>query len=197
MKAINLIPAWRREARRRRRYVRHWGLGVAMYAVLMVGAWAATQVMFGGPERAAAETLAELRDEATQTSKQIDALKPKLAEAQVTLAASRSVGSQPDWSLLLRLLAGELGDHVMLSTLRLEPVSRTGASLERGDEASNQNQYRLRMSGIGRDQAAVSAFVLRLERAGLFDNVTLIDTRREPFRESTAVGFRMECELSP
>ncbi|MEX0741797.1 MAG: PilN domain-containing protein [Phycisphaeraceae bacterium] len=197
MEAINLIPTARREARQRRRYAQRWGAGVGVYAVMMVGAWVATQVVFGGPDQAAAQTLETLRNEASDTSDRIRALKPKLAEAQMTLAASRSVGDQPDWSLLLRLLAEELKDPVMLTTLRLEPMSPTGAAMSNSEGPGYQSRYRLRLSGLGQDQAAVSAFVLRLEQTGLFEKVTMIDTRREPFRGSTAVGFRMECELSP
>jgi hypothetical protein len=46
---------------------------------------------------------------------------------------------------------------------------------------------------VGRSQAAVSQFVLRLEQLGLFDRVTLLDTRREPFGADSAVGFRAVC----
>ena len=51
----------------------------------------------------------------------------------------------------------------------------------------------LRLAGVGRSQAAVSQFVLRLEQLGLFDRVTLLDTRREPFGADSAVGFRAVC----
>ncbi|MEX0653581.1 MAG: PilN domain-containing protein [Phycisphaeraceae bacterium] len=197
MESVNLIPAARREARGRHMYMRRWGVGVATYAGVLLGAWLASQLIFGGPGRAAADDLAELHDQAKHVEEQIRALKPKLAEAQTTLAASRSVGSQPDWSLLLTLLSQELGEHVMLTSLRLEPVSSDGIAARRDEDPADQSQYRLRMAGLGERQSAVSDYVLRLERTGLFDKVVLIDTRKEPFRETMAVGFRVECALRP
>jgi hypothetical protein len=54
----------------------------------------------------------------------------------------------------------------------------------------------LTITGYGRSQAAVSHFVLRLEEAQLFDQVTLIKTSREPFAASDAYAFQIECSLS-
>lgn len=197
MEGVNLIPAHRQATRRRSRYTRRWGVGVALYAALLAGGWLALQMVFGGADRAMASELGELRMQAADAAEQIRELQPRLADAQTTLAASRSVGSQPDWSLLLSLLSHELDEQTMLNSLRLEPISTTGAVIGQSDDPARQKRFRLRVAGLGRSQAAVSDYVIRLEQTQLFDQVTLIDTRREPLGNDMAVGFRVECELTP
>jgi hypothetical protein len=50
---------------------------------------------------------------------------------------------------------------------------------------------------LAQSQLAVTKFVLRLEKVGLFSKVTLLDTSREPFRETEATSFRLECIIDP
>ena len=53
----------------------------------------------------------------------------------------------------------------------------------------------LGLSGLGLSQAAVSQFVLKLERTGLFARVALIDTSRAALDRTDAIAFRIECSL--
>jgi Tfp pilus assembly protein PilN len=99
------------------------------------------------------------------------------------------VGKQPDWSILLALLASTLEDEIVLRSVRL-----VSGAAEEGDqrEAGAPN---LDFAGLGQSQAAVSRFVLRLEEISLFRSVKLLDTRREPFLDGHAITFRVECVL--
>ncbi|MEX0745547.1 MAG: PilN domain-containing protein [Phycisphaeraceae bacterium] len=197
MQAVNLIPDARRDARRSRRHARRWSVAGVIYALALVGIWLIAQSIFGGADRALAEQLNDIDKQRASAAEQIRKLEPRLAEAQTTLAASRSVGSQPDWSLLLNLLAQQLGEEVLLTSCRLEPASATGPVAARPADGQPQQHYRVRLAGLGLSQRDVSDYLLRLEKTGLFSRVTLIDTRKEPFRDTLAVGFRMECELEP
>ena len=46
------------------------------------------------------------------------------------------------------------------------------------------------------DLPAANRFVLRLEQAGLFSKVSLLDTAREPFFDKNLIAFRLECALN-
>ena len=187
VQAVNLLSPARLAARHRRRRIRSWVVGVGMYAALLVAIWMGARVLTGGAGQTLASQIDRTERRITQSKQRMAALQPKLAEARTTLAASRAVGEQPDWSLLLGLLSKLLDERTVLTNCRLEPLDDAPRTAE--------GPYRLHISGMGRTQVAVSAYMLRLEESGLFDKVTLVDTQTEPFRQGEAVGFRIECRL--
>ncbi len=59
--------------------------------------------------------------------------------------------------------------------------------------ARESTTIQLQLGGLGLAQQAVSEFVLRLEETSLFRQVKLLDTKREPFLDSDAIAFHIEC----
>jgi len=53
----------------------------------------------------------------------------------------------------------------------------------------------LTIHGYAQNQAAVPEYVLALERMHVFEVVKLIDTRAEPFAETTVVSFHLRCVM--
>jgi hypothetical protein len=118
-------------------------------------------------------------------------------DAQARLDTIRVINEQPDWSVLLRLIAKASTDQIVLTGCRLDlqaDANRTNA--RPATTQPNAANHVLSITGFGRTQAAVSHFVLRLEEAKLFDRVSLIKTSREAFSSGEAVAFRIECSLS-
>ncbi|MHC4448085.1 MAG: PilN domain-containing protein [Planctomycetota bacterium] len=183
---VNLIPIERREARRRRARTRLWvGVGTT-YGSLWMGAAVAAVVVFTTDNRSLRAELADVAREVDQSEVTTGGLRDDLVEAKAALEASRAVGTQPDWSVLLALLADSLGEDVVLRSCKLTPLgSRDGAG----------EVIKLEVGGLARSQQAVAQVILRLEETPLFRSVKLIDTRREPFRDAHAVAFRAECIL--
>ncbi len=60
---------------------------------------------------------------------------------------------------------------------------------------ANSDRFVLSIAGLGRTQSAVTQFVLRLEQLKLFDQVRLLETRREPFLTSDAIAFRIQAAI--
>ncbi len=194
---INLIPTERREARRRRVHLHAWLGGCVLYAVVWLAVFLVARVIVVSDDRALQEQLEGVQVRVEQAKASVAGGRADLAEARAGLEANLAVGRQPDWSVLLALLATTLGDEVVLRTCRLEPVSgplvgRAGAAVAGGEEPL---VIKLELMGIALTQQAVTQVVLRLERTGLFRSVKLIDTRREPFMAGHAVAFRAECVL--
>ncbi len=189
---VNLIPMARRDAKRRRGRIRLW-VGVStLFGSLWVTAFIVAQVFLASDDR-------KLRDEYDRTSGEMDearavvaALREEITVVQSRLDAQQAVGRQPDWSALLALLSADIGDRAVLRSVRLRAPHEATSGLAPQDSNAI---VRLELTGFAQTQRAVSEFVLRLEEAPLFEKVTLIDTRREPFRSGSAVGFRIECEL--
>ncbi len=183
---VNLVPMERRLARRRRARTRLWvGVG-ATYGSLWVGAAVAAIVVFTTDNRSLRADLSDGAREVDKSQVTVSGLRADLVEATAALEASQAVGRQPDWSVLLALLADSLGEAVVLRRCKLTPMG--------GHDGAGE-VIKLEVGGLAQSQQAVAQVILRLEQTPLFRSVKLIDTRREPFRDTHAVAFRAECIL--
>ncbi len=232
----NLIPIPRRMARQRRSRIRRWLTGCSAYSFLLLAGFGAFQAVTGRDDLVLEQDVVTLTQEIAATDMEVKAVTPRLNDARLTLAASEAVGSQPNWSVLLALLAKETREEhddihaaleqaldaigrsplwphrlspvvmpvvrestkqIVLSSCELVPVSApTAAGTDlKANAAPSQPRYTLSLTGVGRSQGAISRHVLRLERTGLFDRVTLIESKLAPFAGGEAVSFRIACTL--
>lgn len=215
MKNINLIPAPRRAAKRRRVHLRRCVVGCAAWAVVSAGAAAVSRAVWRADDPQAVERLAKVSQEMEQTERGIAAVRAKLAAAQATLRANQSIAAQPDWSIVLALMGKQVGNDVVLKNCLVRPSqgARNGAGAAarpdfrrgpvRGQSApsaataasAQATPYVLETSGLAENHASANQFILRLEQTGLFSRVTLLDTARESFLDGNKVAFRVECLL--
>lgn len=193
MRAVNLVPARRRAARQRQRRIGIWSRALGAYTLSLVAAVLIAQAVWGQADRALAEDLAALDEQASQVKQKLTALQPQLSQATGRLEASRAIAVQPDWSLLLALLGEVRGEKLSLNRISLMPEGQ-----RRRDEAVSTERveaYQLELAGVGEDQQAVSQFVLRLEQAEVFAEVKLGETSRTTVKDQPAVAFRVLCRL--
>lgn len=204
---VNLIPQAKLVARKRVRRVRAWCVAGSIYAGALGVAWASVHLLGRDEHTALAAEIEALQEQIDQDNEAALALRPRLDAALATLAANRSVGSQPDWSLLLSLVADMLGDEVVLSACELEdgapPGPFTADAPGANKEASGASvdhdvlrRYTLRLVGLGKSHGAVLGYVRTLEKTQLFESVKLVETRPEPFGDTSAIGFKIECLLA-
>lgn len=204
---VNLVPIRRLQARQRRRRVRQWLGACTVYLALLAVACGVVDAMWGRPGRAVTEELAAVHRDAADVAQQLALVQPELAEAKNHLEASRAVAVQPDWSILLALLSRLRGESIVLERCALTPdndpsqirpaqvtpVAAPAANLR--PPLRKHMSVRFELRGLGRTNQDVSAFVLKLEQAGLFDSVRLLETARAPFGPGHAVSFRVHCLL--
>ncbi|KPK79721.1 MAG: hypothetical protein AMJ81_12915 [Phycisphaerae bacterium SM23_33] len=199
----NLIPAARQEAKQQRARRRAW-LGVCgAYAGLLLTGYALCAAAWGADGRGLQDQLANEEADIKTSKAELGTLHQKLEQARRKLQANRAVGDQPDWSVLLAVLASSLDDELVLTLCKLhelgQPAEPRPPMRARGvppaAAPAGQEQFLLTIGGYARSQAAVSQFVLRLERGRLFRTVNLLKANREPFLAGSAVAFRVECSL--
>jgi hypothetical protein len=206
VQCVNLIPAGRREARARRRHLRRLGAVVAVCAVAVLGGYVACYALDDGE---GSRLLGEARGEVERLGvahEEMRSLRRQISDARRKLAAARMRVRHPDWSLLLAMLAGHVSDELILERCCLRPVEpgsqdagRTPApgAVPGGTAPAGQvERYVLELTGLARSQTAVSQFVLRLEKSGVFREVRQVKTHRREFRNAKVVGFHVECSLS-
>jgi hypothetical protein len=214
MNSVNLIPAPRLATQKRRVHLRRCAAVCCAWALASAVAAGAAHAMWRqADDPQAEERLSTVADDVERTERAISTAKMQLAAAQSTLRANEAIASQPDWSILLAVLARGIGDDVVLRNCHVHPVG--AAAGRRADSrrtptapaapaagaaatataAEDSTPFVLEANGIARTLAGAHRFVRDLERTGLFARVTLLDTTREPFLTEGAIAFRLECSL--
>jgi Tfp pilus assembly protein PilN len=189
-------------------------VAMTVYGVLLLAGYVMCFAFSDEETEAAFRDMRNVAARARELDREIRSLRAEIAGTKRELAAAQAVAGHPDWSLLLAVLAHAVPEEVVLRRCVLTPVEEddreaadsqdTVAGLWSGEDgadgrgalaASLNRSYRLEVGGFARTQAAVSQFVLRLEKIALFDQVKLIKTNRQLFLEGQAVAFELECSL--
>ena len=180
--------------------MRSWIIACTAYALGILGAFAFCLSTSDGPGAALADDIAKATVETEKWDRQVRMLRGKVGKARLTLEANRAVGEQPNWAVVLALLAKNLDDDLVLKRCKLEPepVEKTkskGKKSAKDEPAPKPKRFILDISGFGRSQKAISQFVLRLEASTLFEKVTALKTNRETFLTGKAMAFQIRCLL--
>ena len=201
MTCVNLIPTGYREAQQRRRRTRAWFTIFGGYAIILAVAYVGAASALGDGGSTLAD-LARTTQQVEELSRCANMLKIQLRDAQLKLGVARTVGDQPDWSLLLAILGKLSDDQIVLRSCRLEILAESRILLPAGPKPASQpaapngpTKFTLTLTGLGKAQADVTNFVLRLEKLGLFDRVDLLQSLREPVANGEATAFKIECAL--
>ncbi len=194
--SVNLVPSARREAQVRNARIRFWFMTCAIYGL----GWLAVLVLVGATalndDTGVRDELRQINGLVAESESELAALRGELARSRADLTTSLTIGKQPDWSALLALLSTTLGDRIILRNCKLTTLHKSpGARGPVTGVARASTTIQLQLGGLGLAQQAVSEFVLRLEETSLFRQVKLLDTKREPFLDSEAIAFHIECLL--
>lgn len=204
--SVNLVPQQRQQARCRKARMQFWMGSCGGYALLWVMALLVIKFIgIAGPE-ALGSDLEKINNRAKEVEADLAQLRSDLGRSNAELAAAQKIGSQPDWSVLLSLLASTLGDSIVLRDCQLMTDQASDSAASKGkittflQEAVSADKpiadlgnIQLQIGGLGLNQQAVSEYVLRLEQLDLFSQVKLVETRREPFLDSQAIAFHIQC----
>jgi hypothetical protein len=192
MKTVNLIPTPRRDAKRRRTQRLACAAVCGAYALLLGCAVGVMHLVTptGGAESVEARLAAVDRD-IERMDREAAAARSELAVARASVEANRTVAEQPDWSILLALLAETTGDDVVLRSISMAPPPPVAATP--GAKPAPPQDVVLDVAGIGRTPLSVSHHVLKMEETGLFSKVVLLEHNREAFLNDNAIAFRIQC----
>ena len=191
--SVNLIPSPKLIAIQRRARTRRWVAACLAYLVMLASVYLGCRLRWGGNDLQAGE-LARISTDIQRYDSQKTAVKGAIAALRAKIDANNAVGQQPDWSILLALVARNLGSDVVLKHCVLDLDGK--GKPENTDKTDNRRrQFVFEINALGRTQTAVSAFILRLEKTGLFDRVKLIRTGRQDFMSGKAVAFQLACSL--
>ncbi len=199
MISVNLIPPYRQAAKWRRARAVRWAKGGSVYVALLLAACGVVRVAWNLRDPGLEPVLIQVQGKIDTLQGSIAAIQSQLDEAVLMLKANHTLIDNPDWSMLLRLLGTTMDQDIVLRQCRVETIrpDKPGGSQATPDDQTPPpaSGFRLDIKGMGRTQAVVSEFTLRLEQTGLFNTVKLDDANLEPFLGDKAIAFRVQCTL--
>lgn len=187
MNGVDLIPTTRRQARRIGRALRLWFASGSVLAAVVIASCVVAGAAAAGHDEVAGE-LEGAQGRVKTLQQTSDALRRNLVQMEVQRRAAIVANDQPDWSVLLRLVARNLDAQ---SSLRQVQLNETTPAPKPPAKQSLRT-FETRLSGYCPTPAAVSAYVLRLQQLGLFNEVTLLRTTRQA---SGDVAFELVCTM--
>lgn len=110
------------------------------------------------------------------------------------LTAAERLQEEPDWSIVLALVARISGENIAITSFGLLDSER---SPDRSSEARTESPavVAVTISGVGSTHADVAAFVIGLDSAGLFSVVELERTSRTDGAPGGLTSFSVRCEI--
>ncbi|MBX3358936.1 MAG: hypothetical protein KF745_10980 [Phycisphaeraceae bacterium] len=202
MMTANLIPARRLKVTAARRTARRWIIGGTLYAMGLVGGLGAASAAWSTESTDLEYRLAEQQSRLKSREAESHGLSRRIDDLKRRLAANRAVTEQPDWSVLLSLLAECLGDDAALRRFRLRveqpppPAKPTGDAASVPPARATTTLFVVQISGIAKEQSVPPQLVQKLQDSHLFDTVKLLETRLEPSTSGVQlVAFEVECRL--
>ncbi len=204
--SVNLVPSARREEQVRSARIRFWFMTCAIYGLGWLGALVLVGATALNDDAGLPDELRQVIGLVAESESELAALRDELGRSRAELTTSLTIGEQPDWSALLVLLSTTLGDRIILRNCKLTTFHKSPGARGPGTASTMKDRsvtgvvresttIQLQLGGLGIAQQAVSEFVLRLEETSLFRQVTLLDTKREPFLDGDAIAFHIECLL--
>ena len=179
MKHVNLIPPDRRRRISDERRAAAWLRFTVIYTALLATGLLIVQITAVPESVDTGSRLLNARAEADAIRTESTAMREQISALTTELRRAKRVRQQPDWSGLFALASAHLGDQILLTRFALETPQ--------GD--SNV----LNIRGTAREQQAVTAYLLAMERSGVFATVRLVEQRRTGAADTGKVDFAIEC----
>jgi Tfp pilus assembly protein PilN len=204
MAHVNLVPQSVRIRRARLRRAQQW----LVVCVVAFGGMV-LPLIFDALQRA---RLAELRrgsdglhGQLEVQRKELRALTAQAAHAQIQLEHAESLRAKRAWSGVIARIASSLPDGCWLTALATDPATPSasrsapppapaGSTSTAPAELTLDAPRKLKMTGYARDAAHPHAFAGSLRETGLFSQVALRNSVREPVLDGFYFRFELECE---
>ncbi len=168
MNQQNLISLPRQIAAKQARAVRRW-VGITSSYLLAIIFVSAICYFADRPVSPASQQLEPIAAEIGRANAELVSLRATTAIERRQLQSLLEISDQPDWSVLLRVVSGLLGDSVVLENVDLGPeISTTSAKDTKPVVASAKSATIVHLNGVGRSQGAITELVLRLEALHFF-----------------------------
>ncbi len=215
---INLMSSARLASRARVKRARAWAVACLSWgAALGVGCAYLTAFWAREGEDHVSAQQGEAEKRLAASAAQFKSLRGRTQVVQARLDSARMISNSPDWADLLELLSA-LREETIIESIevsRVETPDKPDPAPVRGEQAgaagagggalgpgrkapprTKPEAYTLRLAGVARTHQAAADFMLRLEKAGPFSGVRLMDSHSREITGLMCTGFSITCTLT-
>jgi hypothetical protein len=186
MTNVNFLPAERRIRSIRRRALSRWTVAAIVWTTLLAGAGIAAPHLSPSSDLDGVErSIATLEGESARLVESIARLERDVASTTRSVAAARATVDHPDWSRLLIRIVAERPESMAFRSWRLV---RSGAS-------STKDALHLEIDGDAADLESLTAFVVAIEKLGVFERVRMVRAEKKSTPDGSVVDFALSGEL--
>ncbi len=197
--SINLLPATRLSSRAQQRRVTMWSAAVGVEVLIALSLCLFAGATWGRQAGAVGRGLDEVDSQIKSNEAKVTELRATLSKLDAANRSSAMLSDRPDWSILLAILSRSLGDDAVLSAVSIQPRMAAPVPAVAGKPPVPVNpiarDFVVNLKGSARSSDAVSRFVLQLQRIELFDDVSLLRSRRDVVRAGLPTTFEIESTL--
>lgn len=145
----------------------------------------------------AEERLTQAQARLVQSQADAVTITAQIKQHERELQAEEHLTGQPDWSGVMRLVAGQFDNQLMMTGFRLGDVRDSnvrGALASLGPQLPDGSVW-LIVEGIAQENGGVPGLMLRLEQLGLFERVVMTGTQRQLFAGDARTSFTLACRV--
>lgn len=190
----NLLPAPIKDQLLQRRRLMLWIKGVGVLSVLGVVVCVVAGVYLGDLDKPVRKELQSVQSVINQLEASEASAWTRIATVTHELGVAEDIAGQPNWSVLLGVLAAGLNEGAYLERIETALVLEQDVQIAPPSKAAS-GPYRVTITGISLMQGDATKYALFLEQCRLFDSVRLVATRPRPDVETDAVGFEIACVI--
>lgn len=194
MSTPNLLPSTFKQRIKERHRIRQWGRVAFTVAFVGVVACVAAGVYLRDMDSPVREELQGMQSVINKLEASEAAAWASIEKVSHELGVAEDIAGQPDWSVLLGVLAAGLTEGTYLeridTSIKMEPGTKISPPA-----TTASGPYTVTIRGVSYLQGDVARYAVYLEQCRLFDSVRLITTQPRPDLESRAVGFEIACEI--
>ncbi|GAB5495144.1 MAG: hypothetical protein Phyf2KO_02240 [Phycisphaerales bacterium] len=191
----NLLPASVKEQIRIRHRLTIWVQGTVLVAVLGIAACIVANVLLRDMDTPVREELHQVQSVINRLEASEAAAFRQIESVTHELGVAEDIAGQPDWSILLGVLAAGLTDGAYLETLTTSIVEDDAELVVPPPGNAASGPYIVTVTGVSLLQGDATKYALFLEECRLFDSVRLVATQPRPDVSNRAVGFEILCEI--
>ncbi|MEL6497776.1 MAG: PilN domain-containing protein [Planctomycetota bacterium] len=191
---VNLLPSPIVLARARRLRRRTWTRGLLAYSIAILVAVLAVDGVLIEPTDALEAEAQSVESDIAASEARLELQSRVQTELEAEVAVLREIHGQPDWSIFVGHVSAARGSAVSIRSLRVSLVGGSSARITPGELA--RGPYRIEIGGVARSQSDVTEYIVRLERAGLLEDIRLRGTAPTRVGTDDAFTFSLEATIS-
>jgi len=191
----NLLPAPIKERVQVRHRLTVWIQSNIVLAILGVVACVVAGVLLRDMDEPVREELQQVKSVINRLEASEAAAFRQIETVTHELGVAEDIAGQPDWSILLGVLAAGLTDGAYLETLTTSIIEHDSGLDVPPPGNTAMGPYRVTVTGVSLLQGDATRYALFLEQCRLFDSVRLVATQPRPDVNERAVGFEILCEI--